>query len=69
MRTEARLVNAIELAGLAIEVARICPGAELVKNEMGNLAIVRGEYVGYIDLTSCEVIWYIDPEEFRDLSR
>jgi hypothetical protein len=38
------------LAG-ASEVARRWPGALLVKNEVGNLAIVDdGEYVGFLDL-------------------
>jgi hypothetical protein len=38
------------LAG-AREVAKRAPGAVLVKNQVGNLAIVRdGEYIGYLDL-------------------
>jgi hypothetical protein len=38
------------LAG-AREVAERAPDAVLVKNQVGNLAIVRdGEYLGYLDL-------------------
>jgi hypothetical protein len=43
------------LAG-AQEVAERFPGAELVKNQAGNLAItVDGEYAGFIDLRTGEV--------------
>lgn len=44
------------LAG-AREVAERFPGAELVKNQVGNLAImVGGECVGYLDLRTGEVL-------------
>ena len=40
----------------AREVAGRFPDAELVKNDVGNLAIVAGgEYVGYLDLRTGEV--------------
>jgi hypothetical protein len=43
------------LAG-AQEVAERFPDAELVKNDLGNLAIVdSGEYAGFIDLRTGEV--------------
>ena len=43
------------LAG-AREVAERFPGADLVKNDVGNLAIVvGGEYVGYLDLRTGQV--------------
>lgn len=43
------------LAG-ATEVARRWPGAELVKNQVGNLSVVvDGVYVGYLDLRDGEV--------------
>jgi hypothetical protein len=43
------------LAG-AREVAERFPDAELVKNDVGNLAItVSGEYAGYLDLRTGEV--------------
>jgi hypothetical protein len=50
------------LAG-AREVAERFPGAELVKNQAGNLAItVGGRYVGSLDLRSGEVD-VLTPEE------
>lgn len=46
------------LAG-AREVAERWPGASLVKNDVGNLAIVvDGEYAGYLDLRTGEVNAY-----------
>jgi hypothetical protein len=43
------------LAG-AQEIAERFPDAELVKNDVGNLAIVvSGEYAGYLDLRTGEV--------------
>lgn len=43
------------LAG-AREIAERFPGAELVKNQVGNLAVmVDGEYAGYLDLRTGEV--------------
>jgi hypothetical protein len=43
------------LEGARVVAARF-PDAELVKNKVGNLAImVGGEYVGYLDLRTGEV--------------
>lgn len=46
-----------QLAAAAAEVARRWPAAVLVKNEVGNLAVVvGGEYVGFVDLRTGEVV-------------
>jgi hypothetical protein len=46
----------------ATEVAERFPNAELVKNELGNLAIVEGgRYVGFLDLRAGEVDVRQDP--------
>jgi hypothetical protein len=48
--TPAQLLNG------AREVAERFPAAELVKNQVGNLAImIDGEYAGYLDLRTGEV--------------
>jgi hypothetical protein len=45
-----------QLLNAAREVARLFPDAYLVKNSVGNLAImVDSEYRGYVDLTTGEV--------------
>jgi hypothetical protein len=39
------------------EAAKLFPGCVLVKNRVGNLAVVlAGDYVGFIDLKTGEVV-------------
>jgi hypothetical protein len=50
------VMTTAQLLSGAREVAERFPGADLVKNDVGNLAIVvGGEYVGYLDLRDGEV--------------
>lgn len=45
-----------QLLSAAVELGERFPGCELVKNKVGNLAIlVDGTYVGWIDLVTGEV--------------
>jgi len=60
-------VNATEFLAAAQEVHNPMPDAELVKNQVGNLAIVApdGGYVGWVDLGTGEVgfnWWESTPE-------
>jgi hypothetical protein len=53
-----RTMTPAELAAGAREIFERAPDAELVKNKVGNLAIVRGdEMIGWIDLRSGVVEW------------
>ncbi len=43
-------MNVEQLAVAAKRAAELWPGAEIVRNQVGNVSVVRdGEYVGYID--------------------
>lgn len=51
------------LAGAQI-IARRAPGAVLVKNQVGNLAIdIDGEYAGYMNLRDGTVTFFADEQE------
>jgi hypothetical protein len=53
-----------QLLSAAQTVIDRAPDAELVKNEVGNLAIVStaGEYLGFVDLRNGEVTWMDDSD-------
>ncbi len=43
-------MNVEQLAGAAKRAAERWPGAEIVRNQVGNVSVIHdGEYVGYID--------------------
>lgn len=49
-------ITPMQLRDLAAECASRWPTAELVKNSLGNLAVmVDGEYVGWLDLRTAEI--------------
>ena len=51
------------LLALAQALEANCPDVDLVKNDMGNLAIVRDNaYIGHVDLRYGLVEWLADDE-------
>lgn len=45
-----------QLLDAATQLVQECPDAELIKNQIGNLAIERdGEYLGWVDMRTGEV--------------